>query len=496
MNNTALNAATALPIISTFTGLSQSGTYKGIPLTIDMTKGEPLRLIARFTLPMLLGGVFQQFYNIIDMLIIGNTNGSRDLAAIGATSSATFFFLSVAMGLTVAFSIVIAQHFGANNLRMVRRSFVSSIYITAALTVVLSVAGIVGARPLMEALQTPADIIDSSVLYIQICIGGGIGLMVYNGAAAVLRGVGDSRTPLYFLILSSILNVILDLIFVLGLHMGVKGVAIATVISQIVSAALCVWYMLRKYQFFRIVRDDIVRDRKNMWDILRIGLSMGLQGLFLSVGDMVVTGVVNTYGTDVVAAYATGSRVLQLATLVFFTLSEAFAVYAGQNLGAREVKRIRQGFNGVVVIILALSVASAVFLFLSGDMVVRWFISSEDVHIDEISRIAMGFLRVTAFFYPFLGLIYFYNNTMRGMGEVLSPLVSGVMELIGKIGLSLYFAHYYGYYQVWFAVPIGWITGLIPTMISYHRGKWERLAGKITHTDPESVRFLSDRFLR
>lgn len=459
-----------------------------------MTRGEPLRLIVRFTIPMLVGGVFQQFYNIIDMLILGNANGSRDLAAIGATSSATFFFLSLALGLTVAFSIVIAQHFGGNNLRMVRRTFITSIYITLALFVLLSLAGIFGARPLMRILQTPEDIIDNSVLYNQICIGGGLGLLAYNGAAAVLRGVGDSRTPLYFLILSSVLNVILDLVFVLSLEMGVAGVAIATVISQTASAALCIWYMLRRYSFFRVARGDWKLYGKNLWDVARIGLSMGLQGLFLSIGDMVVTGVVNTFGTDVVAAYATGGRVLQMATLVFFTLSEAFAVYVGQNLGASEIGRIRRGFNSVALITIGLSLLSAVFLYVWGDMLVRWFISDDDPHLDDIVAIALGFLRVTCFFYVFLGLIYLYNNTLRGMGEVTVPLFSGIMELIGKIGLSLYLARYYGYYALWFAVPIGWITGLIPPLISYHRGKWVRLAGRISHVD--SVRFVSERMVK
>lgn len=285
-----------------------------------MTRGNPLRLIVSFTIPMLLGGVCQQFYNLIDMLIIGNTNGSRDLAAIGATASPLFFILCFAMGLTVAFSIVIAQYFGANNLRLVRRTFVSAIYVTAAATVCLSLVGIFGARPLMRILQTPDDIIDGAVIYIQICVGGGAGLLVYNGAASVLRGVGDSRTPLYFLILSSLLNVLLDLLFVLVFGMGVAGVAIATVIAQTVSAAACVWYTLHRYAFFRIGRADLVPNRKNITDVLRIGISMGLQGLFLSIGDMVVAGMVNSFGTDVVPAYATGNRIQQIATLVFWRI--------------------------------------------------------------------------------------------------------------------------------------------------------------------------------
>ena len=464
------------------------------PVNIDMTRGKPLGLIIRFSIPMLIGGVFQQFYNIIDMLIVGNVNGSRDLAAIGATSSANFFILSITLGITVAFSVVVAQHFGANNLRMVRKAFVSSIYITAACTVGLALVGIFGARPLMKLLQTPEDIIDSSVIYIQVCMGGGIGLLVYNGASSVLRGIGDSRSPLYFLILSSILNVILDLLFVITFGMGVKGVAIATVISQIISAAVCVWYMLRRYSFFRVRREDFAPSRTTIATILKIGLSMGLQAVFLSIGDMVVTSLVNTYGTNVVAAYATGNRVQQMATLLYFLLSESFAVYAGQNLGAREIGRIRSGFNNVVLIVLGMSILSAVVVFFFGDSLVRWFISDSDPHIGDIVAIALGMLRISSLFYPFLGLILLYNNTLRGMGEVLTPIVSGVMELWGKIGLSILLGAYYGYVGVWFAIPVGWVFGVIPVMWRYHRGGWEKQAGKITNAD--SVRYMSERFLK
>ena len=459
-----------------------------------MTRGKPLGLIIKFSIPMLIGGVFQQFYNIIDMLIVGKVNGSRDLAAIGATSSATFFILSVTLGVTVAFSIVISQGFGANNMRLVRRTFVSSIYITGGCVVLLALVGILGARPLMLLLHTPDDIIDSAVAYIQICMGGGIGLLVYNGAAAVLRGVGDSRTPLYFLILSSLLNVILDLVFVLNLGMGVKGVAIATIISQCVSAAVCVWYMLRKYAFFRVGGEDLMPHSGTIYTILRIGLSMGLQALFLSVGDMVVSSAVNTFGTDTVAAYATGNRVTQIASLLYFLLAESFAVYVGQNLGAKEVIRIRSGFKSVVAIVVAMSVASGFTVFLCGNSLVRWFISSDDPHLDSIAVIAMDMLRVYGVFYPSLGLILLYNNTLRGMGEVIMPLVSGIMELWGKIGLSFLLAKWYGPFGLWFAVPAGWVFGMLPVMWSYHRGRWVRLVGKIAN--PESVRYVSDRFLK
>lgn len=468
--------------------------HTGAHVYTDMTRGNPLKLIIKFSLPMLIGGVFQQFYNIIDMLIVGKVNGSRDLAAIGATSSATFFILSITLGVTVAYSVVVSQHFGANNLRRVRRAFVSSIYITGTCVVILALAGILAARPILLAMQTPTEIIDSAVLYIQICMGGGIGLLVYNAAASVLRGIGDSRTPLYFLILSSVLNVLLDLAFVLLFHMGVKGVAIATVISQTVSAAICVWYMLRRYPFFRIGREDLKPDLASIRTIVVIGLSMGLQALFLSVGDMFAAAVANTFGTDVVAAYATGNRIQQMATLLYFLLSESFAVYVGQNLGAREIERIKHGFRSVLAIVLAMAALSAVIVFVFGGTMVRWFIAAEDPHIDAVVEIAVEMLTIGCLFYPFLGMIFLYNNTLRGMGEVKTPLLSGIAELTCKIGLAWFLASRYGYHGFWFAVPAGWLVGTIPVLICYHRGRWIELAGKIA--PPESVRMVSERFLK
>ncbi len=230
-------------------------------MTKDMTRGPTLKLIASFALPMLIGGLFQLLYNMVDMLIVGKINGSRDLAAIGATVSATFFLLSVTMGLTTAFSIIIAQYFGAKKIKMVRATLTSAIYISIACAVILSLAGFFGSRPLLRLLQTPSDIIDASTVYLQICIGCGSGLVAYNASTAILRAVGDSRTPLYFLILASVLNVLLDLLFVAVFGMGVVGVAVATVISQITSAILCIVFIIKKYPIFCITRAEMRFDK-------------------------------------------------------------------------------------------------------------------------------------------------------------------------------------------------------------------------------------------
>ncbi|MBP1916382.1 MATE family efflux transporter [Lederbergia galactosidilytica] len=448
----------------------------------DMTEGHPLKLIFAFTVPMLIGGLFQQFYNVTDSLIVGNFVGSRALAAVGATGSTLFFMLSLTLGLTNAFSIVMSQYFGAKNEQMVRKTLVSSIYITIVCTIILSLFGIFGARPLMILLKTPADIIDDATIYIQICIGGGVGLFVYNGAAAVLRAVGDSRTPLYFLILSSVLNVLLDLLFVIVFGMGVTGVAIATVIAQIISAILCILYIYKTFFIFRVSKSEWQPHWGNIGLISKIGLPMGLQSLLISVGEMVVSGVVNTFGTNAVAAYTTGLRVQQFATLAYFNIAQAFATFAAQNLGAKKTDRIEDAFKKVAFISIILSVISSIAIFFFGDSIVSWFIADDDAYRDIIIKMSTEFLVISAYFFPFLGLIWLYNNTLRGMGEVPIPLISSIVELVSKIGLSLILGMMFGYLGVWYAGPIGWALGLIPSFIEYHRKRWHRLADRIVGT--------------
>jgi len=444
-----------------------------------MTEGRPLKLIFAFMGPMIIGGLFQQFYNVADTLIVGKFVGSRALASVGVTGSTFFFLLSLTLGLTNAFSIVMSQYFGAKNEEMVRKTLVSSIYITIVCTIILAFIGIFGARPLMLLLNAPADIIDDATLYIQICFGGSIGLLFYNAASAVLRAVGDSKTPLYFLILSSILNVLLDLLFVLSFGMEVAGVAIATVISQVVSAFICIIYTYKKFPIFRVKRADWSPHFANIGLISKIGVPMGLQTLLLSVGEMTVTGVINSFGTNAVAAYTTGMRVQQFATLAFFNMAQAYSTFAAQNLGAKKFSRIQDSFKKVVLILIAITLASSVLIFIFGDAIVKMFISKEDVHLDEIVKMSKEYLYISACFFPFLGLIWFYNNTLRGMGEVAIPLFSGIVELIAKVGLSFILGMMFGYIGVWYAGPIGWALGLIPSFIQYHSGKWKRLADRI-----------------
>jgi Na+-driven multidrug efflux pump len=298
---------------------------------------------------------------------------------------------------------------------------------------------------------------------------------MYNGAAAVLRAVGDSRTPLIFLIISSILSVLLNLLFVLVFGMGVAGVAIATVIAQTLSGIACIVYMVKRFEVFRLAKEDFRPNMETVTAILKIGLPIGAQSLLLSIGDMTITGTVNTFGTNVVAAFAASNRIWQFAMMFCANLASAYAVFAGQNLGARKIERIKRGFKEIAVVMITLSVVMTAFVFLFGDSMVRFFISDADTHINAVVSIARLNMRIYASFYIFLGMIWLYNFTLRGMGDILIPFLSGLSELVMKVSMSFILSRYFGYTGVFFAMPFAWIIGLVPSAIRFHTGGWKKL---------------------
>ena len=352
---------------------------------------------------------------------------------------------------------------------MLKRTFLNSIYVTLFSSVILLIFGLFFSRPLMILLKTPSDIIDNSVIYLKICVGLSFGQLIYNGAASILRALGDSKTPLYFLILTTILNIILDLLFVALLKMNVAGVAIATVVSQMISAFLSVFYIIKKFPILKLNKEDMIFDSSNLLMIVKIGASMSIQSVFLSIGEMIISGVVNTFGTNVVASYTTGNRIIQFASMAYFVVSEAFAVYVAQNYGAQKIDRIKEGFKSIIILSLTLSILAAVIIFLFGDHLVKLFISKNDQYVDVIAEICKGYLRISSAFFPFLAIILLYNNSIRAIGNAFIPLISGITEIVIKIGGSLLLSIPFGYIGVWFANPVGWAIGIIPTCIYFHK---------------------------
>lgn len=438
---------------------------------IDMTQGRPISLMLRFALPMMIGSVFQSLYTMVDSAVLGRYVGSQALAAIGATSSTVYFLLLLSTSVTSAVSIVVSQFVGANDLGKIRAGVVSTIYLTFSLSAVIGLISIFAARPLMLLLDAPESLLDMSVLYIQIIGGVSVASFAYNAVSSILRALGDSKTPLIFLIVCSLLNVVFDLFAVLALDLGVAGVAIATVAAQAISAVACTFYMYKKHPELALKKENMRPDFKVLWQILGMGLQMALQGALLSIGMMFITRIINGFGETVVAAFTVGSNVQNLAVMLFANFSFGFSVYVGQNYGARLSERIRRGVREIFLLVGGLSALACVIVLIFQEPLVLLYVKPEETAVVEAS---LSFVRVQAWFFPFLGWIWLYNSTLKGMGKIGITMVSSFVELGSKIAFTLILPIWMGYTGIWYAAPIGYILGLLPDLIYYYSGRWEK----------------------
>lgn len=437
----------------------------------DMTTGSPARHILTFALPLLLGNLFQQLYNMVDSVVVGNYVGKNALAAVGTCGSMSFLFFSLSSGLAIGIGIIVSQFYGAKNEQQVRNTIANSIYVLVTAALAVSVLGILLCPALLRLLQTPEHIMEDATLYLRTTCAGIIAIALYNGVAAVLRALGDSRTPLYFLILSSVVNVILDLAFVIYCDMGVFGVALATIISQAVSAVTCLLYAYHKVPYFRLTREELRPHKAIILKSFRLGIPMALQSSMIAISCMVLQGVVNSFGDTVMAAFTITSRVEQIIQQPFNSLGTAMTTYAGQNMGAGKPDRVRKGLRQATLMILAFCLLMVPIFFLLGPQIVRIFVNEQDV-------IEMGYraLRITSLFYFGLGMIYVPRGLLNGCGDTAFSMINGITEVACRIGYSqiLLRIPILGYWSVWITTGLTWITVATVCMIRYLSGKWRQ----------------------
>ena len=435
-------------------------------MTKDMTTGNPVKLLLLFTIPLLIGNVFQQFYSMVDTVIVGRYLGVDALAAVGTTGSMTFLINGFVTGLTSGFSVLVAQRYGAKDEKGLKKAVGSSVILCAIIIVVLTTISVLSAKPLLNLMNTPSNIIDDATTYITIIYGGIIATMSYNMIAAILRALGDSKTPLYFLIISSVLNIVLDLVFIVNLSMGVGGAAYATIISQGISAILCVIYTYRKYLNLRLCKEDFKVKKEMYVTHLKIGVPMALQFSITSIGIMIVQSALNVFGSIVIASYTAASKVFQIVIQPAISLGVATATYCGQNLGAKNFKRIKQGITKCVYISIISSILAGIFLIFAGKYVVGLFIENPT---KEILGNTQSVFNYSAYFFIPLGLIFVYRNALQGMGESFVPMMAGVYELGARALVAFTLPKLIGFIGICLSDPLAWIAAAVPLGFTYYK---------------------------
>lgn len=438
-------------------------------VAVDMTTGSIAPQILGFAVPVLLGLIFQRIYNFADSYIVGRYLGDGALAAVSVAGVGMYLMQSLVIGLTTGVSVVMSQYYGAKNEKAVEETFFSSIYVVWYMTLFVTAAGVLGTRPLLIALQTPEEILDEAVFYLQLICAGCIGTMLYNWISAVLRSLGNSVIPLVFLGVSSALNIFLDWLFVAAVPLGVGGAAFATVLAQLVSGAACLIYAWKLLPHLRIRREKLKLNRAIGKQMLVYGLPAALQMSIISISDMTLQAVVNTYGTALVVAYGVCLKVEGLGMQIGDALGTALGTFAGQNAGAKDACRIKAGLRAAAgMCIIGYAVVSPL-IFFTAPVIMRMFTDSE-------ASIGYGveYMRIFAPFLIGVGILALFHNLLRAVGDVKITICMGISEVITRIGFAFLFSHLWGYHGLWFVSPLTWCCAAMVGAARYLSGAWKR----------------------
>ncbi len=441
-----------------------------------MTEGNPLKLIILFGIPIFIGNVFQQLYNIVDSIVVGTYVGTNGLGAVGAVGAIQFFFFSFCMGLSSGIGIVIAQHFGSGDDVAVKKSIVNGVLLAFLVSVIMSFLGVVGARFCLEVMQTPPEIIDDATNYMISTCAGIIGVAMYNTVSEMLRALGDSKTPLKFLILAALTNIVLDLIFIIQFDMGVLGAGLATATAQYLAAIGISIYAIKRNDYFKVTKETLVVDKGIMVKCMKTGMPVAFQFSMIAVSCIVLQMVINGFGSVVVATNTVVSKVENVVVQVFFTLTTSLQAYTGQNIGAGKIDRVRQGFICGLKIVFIYTVCMIPIIFFFGGNIVSIFV--DDPAVIELGAQA---LKITSSCYIFLGFIYITRGTLNGSGDSKFALMGGCMEVLGRVCVAkpLTLVSFIGVYGIWIATGVTWFATGMLGIIRYKQGIWIKNIGKI-----------------
>lgn len=431
-----------------------------------MTKGSPYRLLLGFTIPLFFGNLFQQMYSMVDTIVVGRFAGIEALAAVGATGGFVFMVTGFGQGLATGFAVPVSQKYGAKDTASMRKNYAMGLVLSLVVGLVISLIFALSSFTLLKIVRTPENIIGQANSYILVIYLGLTLIIYYNFFSAILRAVGDSKSPLIFLVISSILNIILDLFLVIVIPLGCMGVAIATVISQAVSAFLAYIYISLKYPIFKLSRSDWRINTGIMYNLLRIGIPGGIQFSVCAIGVIIVQAAINSFGSDLVAAYSVGAKIENLMTTIFPVLGMAISTFAGQNLGAMDIPRIKKGFKDVCVIAFFSSIIFTLLTYFSAEHIAYIFVDRNTTSPLIIEQ-ATFYARTVSFFYIPLVSIFIFRTGCQGLGSGSIPMISSIVELVCRIITAFTLPALFGFMGVVISSPIAWIGGGIICPICY-----------------------------
>ncbi|MBQ9766356.1 MAG: MATE family efflux transporter [Lachnospiraceae bacterium] len=439
----------------------------------DMTQGNPLKLILGFAVPMLIGNIFQQIYNLVDAAVVGRYVGENALAAVGSTGSMLFFLVAFVGGLSGGAGIIIAQYFGSKRYDSLKKTVVALFYITTILTAVSMLIGNLGLDFFLKVLEVPVEnnVRADAKSYMNIMFKFIFGMTAFNALASILRSVGDSKTPLYALSVASVLNIGLDLLFVIKFDMGVEGVAYATIIAQLASAFICFIQLIRHRKEMYLTDIEWKPDMRIVWLIIKTGIPSAFQSCMISLGGMSVQRLVNAAGSSAIAAYTASTKIDTIAIQVIVSIGMSLSVFAGQNVGIGDYDRIKKALKQTLIVMVGASAAIAIIVLFTKSFLLTIFLDPSTA--GEAMKIGETYLSIIGVAYVIAGIMQSYQNVIRGAGDVEICMVAGLAELGARILFAYLLVGPLGITGIWLATPLSWGCGCIIPVVRYYSGKWK-----------------------
>jgi putative MATE family efflux protein len=437
--------------------------------TIDMTQGNPAPLILKFALPIIIANLFQQMYGVVDNAIVGHWVGANAFSAVGSTNALMNTFMGFCWGSTVGLGVVVAQYFGAKDEKNTAAAIVNGFYVCFAIAVFMTVIGLIFTRPFLRLLNTPEILMQEAETYMRVIIGGLITVTAYHAGFSALRAFGNSKTPLYFMIGANILNVGLDLLFIVPLKMGVFGAALATVMSQLVAAVCCIVYAFKTFPYFKKALRYLKPSNILLVKLLKVILPLGFQHSLIFISTTALQRIINGFGAGIIGAFAATSRIELLVEMPFAGLGSAIVTYTGQNIGAGKHDRVKQGMKVAAGTAAIISVALLVLFWTAGNAIMRIFVDDTVI----VSSAATG-IRITSVFLMAMGMTRIFRNLLNGAGDSIYSLMNGIIEIAGRIGLAVILTRIpqIGVWGIWGTTGLTWLIACMFALWRYRSGKW------------------------